>query len=456
MRTQRCSVLAGLALGVAGWGVLGSAGAAAAAGEPLTLAAAAERALAAHPSLSALRARGDDAAAALGEAAAGGRIAARWLTTLTEHQEPMLVSPIHSFGPGQIPPFDETLIQSTVSAQVSLWDAGARRSRIDAARAQQAATLAGLSAAEQQLLARVAAAYVEVLTRRQVLAAAESRRGAVAAELERVGRLLAVGKVAEVENLRGEAALAGAEAELARLGSALDFAERELARLIGAAPEETRAAALEPLGAFAAPLPPREALLEAALEGSPEVAAARLQIAAAEAGRRLARAAYYPDLRVNAALQEFGSGDGHAATEWNAGFTLAVPLWDGGVTGQRVARAEAQRAEAEARLESARLEVASAVDRALAALDAARARTGALERAAARLAEVARVQQLLLDAGAGTQIDYLAAESELAAIRASLYEAQSATVLARVELGRILAQLSPAFLAAHLAAEMRP
>lgn len=454
MRTKRCPVLAWLAFGMAVWGASGSGAAAA---EPLSLAAAAERALAAHPSVAALRARGNAAAEALGEAEAGGRIAARWLTTLTEHEEAMLVSPIHSFGPGQIPTFDETLIQSTVSAQVSLWDAGARRSRIDAARAQQGATLAGLSAAEQQLLARVAAAYVEVLTRRQVLAAAESRRGAVAAELERVGRLLAVGKVAEVESLRGQAALAGAEAELARLASTLDLAERELARLIGASPEETRATALEPLaGAFAATLPPREALLETALAGNPEVAAARQEIAAAEAGRRLARSAYYPDLRVNAALQEFGSSDGHAATEWNAGFTLAVPLWDGGVTGRRVARAEAQRAEAEARLELARLDVASAVDRALAALDEARARAGALDRAAARLAEVARVQQLLLDAGSGTQIDYLAAEAELAATRASLYEAQSATLLARVELGRILAQLSPAFLASHLAAEMRP
>lgn len=421
---------------------------------PLTLAAAAERALLAHPSLAAQRARGEEAAQALGEAEAGGRIAARWLTTLNQYDEPMLVSPIHSFGPGQIPLLEETLLQSTVSAQVTLWDAGARRGRIELAVAQQGAALAGLSAAEQQLLARVAAAYAQVLTRRQVLAAADARRSAVAAELERVGQLLAAGKVAEVENLRGEAALAGAEAELARLGAALDLAERDLARLIGASPEETRAVVLEPLG-FGEELPPRETLLAAALEKSPEVKAARLQIEAAEAARRLARTAYYPDLKVNAALQEFASSEGHAATEWNAGFALAVPLWDGGVTSRRVARAAAQRAAAEALLEEARLEVAAALDRALAAMDEARARTTALDRAAARLAEVARVQRLLLEVGSGTQIDYLAAEAELAVTRASLYEAQSATVLARVELGRVLAELSPAFLASHLAAENR-
>ena len=198
-------------------------------------------------------------------------------------------------------------------------------------------------------------------------------------------------------------------------------------------------------------VPARESLLAAALGKSPEVAAARLQIEAAEAARRLARTAYYPDLRVNAALQEFGSGDGHEATEWNAGFALAVPLWDGGVTSRRVARAEAQRSEAEAKLAAAELEVASGLDRALAALDEARARATALDRAATRLAEVARVQRLLLEVGSGTQVDYLAAEAELAASRASLYEAQAAIVLARVELGRVLAELSPAFLASRLA-----
>ncbi len=425
-----------------------TAGAAAA---PLTLKAATERALAVHPSLAAQRARGEEAAQAVGEAEAGGRFAARWLTTATQYKEPMLVSPIHSFGPGLIPPLDETLFQSTVSAQATLWDAGARRSRIDAALAQEGAALAGLSAAEQQLLARVVAAYSQVLTRRQVLGAAESRRAAIAAELDRVGKLLAVGKVAEVEKLRGEAALAGADADLARFGSALDLAERELARLIGASPEETRAASLEPLGLADPGLSPREALLAEALEKSPEVAVARLQIAAAEAARRLARSAYYPDLRVNAAFQEFGSSDGHEASEWNAGFTFSVPLWDGGVTARRVARAEAQRTEAQAKLAAAELEVASGLDRALAALDEAHARAAALVRAAIRLEEVARVQRLLLEVGSGTQIDYLAAEAELAASRASLYEAQSAIVLARVELGRVLAELSPAFLAKSLA-----
>ncbi len=126
------------------------------------------------------------------------------------------------------------------------------------------------------------------------------------------------------------------------------------------------------------------------------------------------------------------------------------------MTGRRVARAEVQRTEAEARLAAAELELGAAIDRALASLDEARARRGALERAAERLAEVARVQQLLLGVGSGTQVDYLAAEAELASTRASLYEARVAGLLARIELARVLAELSPAFLASHLAAGPGP
>lgn len=420
---------------------------------PLTLRAAAERALAAHPSLAALRARQEDAALAVEEAEAGGRVAARWTTSLIQYEEPMLVSPIHSFGPGQIPLLDETVFQSTLSASLLLWDAGARRARIAVAAAQAGVATAGLGGAEQQLLARVAGAYAQVLARRQVLGAAETRLGAVSAELGRVRQLFDAGKVAEVEILRAEASIAATEAEIARLGSALDLAERELARLAGLSVEETRAGNLPPLSPAGDGLPPREALLAAAESQSPEVAAARQQISAAEAARRLARTAYYPDLRTTANLQEFGSSEGHAATEWNAGFLLTVPLWDGGITSRRVARAEVQIAEAAARLESARLEIASAVDRALATLDEARARRSALVRAEERLVEVARVQRLLLDTGAGTQVDYLAAEAELAATRAALYEAEVAIVLARVELGRVVAELSPAFLESRLAAE---
>jgi len=55
--------------------------------------------------------------------------------------------------------------------------------------------------------------------------------------------------------------------------------------------------------------------------------------------------------------------------------------------------------------------------------------------------------------GAGTQVDYLAAEAELAATRAAVVEARTLALLAEVELARATGALTPAWIA-HL--ETRP
>jgi outer membrane protein TolC len=106
--------------------------------------------------------------------------------------------------------------------------------------------------------------------------------------------------------------------------------------------------------------------------------------------------------------------------------------------------------DAAARLRQAELDAREAVDRALAARDEAAARSTALGRAADRMVEVTRIQKLLLEVGSGTQVDYLAAEAELATTRASLAEARTAELVARVELARAAGDLTPEWLEENL------
>jgi outer membrane protein TolC len=96
-------------------------------------------------------------------------------------------------------------------------------------------------------------------------------------------------------------------------------------------------------------------------------------------------------------------------------------------------------------LAQSELDAREAVDRAWISFADAGARAVALARAADRLAEVARVQKLLLEVGSGTQVDYLAAEAELAKTRAGATEARTAALLAQVELARLAGELSPAW-----------
>ena len=83
-------------------------------------------------------------------------------------------------------------------------------------------------------------------------------------------------------------------------------------------------------------------------------------------------------------------------------------------------------------------------------LDGSRARVTALEAAVAQSSEVARITQLLRDVGEGTQTDYLIAEANLFRARSSLVQARHAVIAARVELARVLGELSRSWIASSL------
>ena len=418
--------------------------------ERLTLPAAVERALAQFPSVEAARARQQQAREALGEAQAGRGPRGRVTASATQYEEPMVVTPIHGFGPGLFPEFDETLLQGQLSLSYTLYDGGATGARIRAAGGQLGGAGAALGTAEQALAQQVAAAFLTALGKQQVLAAHDTRLSALNAELERSHLRLEVGKAPQVEVLRAEAALASARAQRVSLASALDKAERDLARLLGAPVAETRAPLLVAARLAEPALPNREEVAKAAIEASPAVAQARTQLAVAEANVSLAESALRPELRAVANLNDWGSSEGHAATEWNAGFQVSVPLFDSGATRRRIAGAEAARRVAAEQVRLAETQVREDVDRAAAAVEEAQARVESLEKAAERFAEVVRVEKLLLDHGAGTQTDYLNAEADVLAARASLAEAEQSVILARVDLARAAGQLTPAWLKANL------
>jgi outer membrane protein TolC len=423
----------------------------------LTLTAAVERALGRYPALGLAGARLEEAREAVREEEASRRPLARLSATATRHEEPSLVSPIHGFAPGQTPPFDDTLLQGGLNLSYTLLDAGGRAARIRAAGAQAALAGYALAATEQEVIASVAAAYLEALSRRETLAARDQELVALRGELDRAGQLFGVGRAARVDVLRAEAALARATAERVAVAAALEVAERELARLMTAEVAEARAARLQPVALAASAPPARESLIETALAGSPQVAQARHRVAAADAARALARSAFFPQLRANANLLEYASSEGHGAAEWNAGLELRVPLFDGGGTQSRVARATAAAAAARAELKLAEAAVRRAVDGALASFGEARARSESWRQAEAGFAEVARIQQLLLATGAGTQIDYLDAEADAVAARAARTQAEHAAILARVELARVTGELAADWLDRNIhSLETRP
>jgi outer membrane protein len=424
----------------------------------LTLHRAVELALATAPALAAARAQQEAATAALREAEAARRPTAHLGAAASQYQEPALVAPIHGFTPDLLPQFDRTLVQGELRVSYELYSGGARAARIDQHAAQAGAATSRVASEQQLAMARAAFAFLDILTLREALEAHDQRIAALAAEQRRVETMLDAGRAAVVDLRRIEAGVAGAEAERIRLAAQLDNAERELARLTGLPEDATRAAALrtpafttEPAASAPAIGPSERAELAASAQvAQPAVAQAEAELRVAEAMVLLAEGARRPRATASGAWIDYGSAEGDFTAEWNAGVRLAFPIWEGGARLARIAAARATRDAAAERLRAVREQASREIDRAAASFEQALASARSLARAVSSFAEVARIEQLRLDAGTGTQTDFLDAQADLLASRADLARARHGALGARIELARAAGQLSPEWLVRNL------
>ena len=413
----------------------------------LDLEAALRHALETHPAMEVARSRVDGGAAARAGAAAARLPSLVLSGSATRYQEPMTVTPLHGFDPTQAPAFDETLIQGQATVSYTVFDGGrGARVRQAAARTDQAG--AGFAGAREEVIAQVTTAYLDVLARRRVLDAHEQRLEALASERARVEQFLEEGQAPRVQLLRIDAALAAAEAEATGARSALADGEQELARLAGLEPRQTRAERLAPVGlADGTAAPEAEVAQAVALRRNADLERVRETVTEAEAGRAAAAGARRPNVDLYGTWFERGGLDTDFTGEWAAGVQVSVPLFTGGAASSRVAQAEAGERTARATARVTELEVAARVDRAVSRIREARARVAALERAVTVQAEVVQTERVALEAGAGTQTDYLAAEADLLDARASLERARYGLMAAHVTLARVSGTLDEGWVA---------
>ena len=422
-------------------------------GASLTLQQAIEISLAYHPSIGAARAIEREAEARVGAASAKWWPALNLDGSLMRYQEPMLVFPLHAMDTSAFR-FDRTLLQGNVSAGWTLWDGGARRARIKSARADEAVAALGSEVTEMSLIADVTAAYLQVLSARNTLDAEEQSLHSLQSEHDRVQQLLTEGRAARVELLRVDAAIAQAESERITTAATLEAAERSLARRLGIEPHYTAAARLTPVRLESTrAVGSRDVLVSRFEAANPDLAEAQQRTEAADWARRAAVSAWHPKLDIVGAYLLFSSTQFDVQGEWQAGVRLSYPLFTGGARSRTVSSASARRTLAEEQLRLTRLQGEETIDLSLTAVRESQARADAVETAVQHLAEVARIEQLALEAGAGTQTDFLRADADLRGARAQLIEARHMEILARIQLARTTGELSVEWLASTLEIE---
>jgi len=417
---------------------------------PLSLFDAVSLAVETHPALRAAEASFRQANAQLGQARSEWfpQLSAR--ASLMQYQEPMIAYPLHELSATAIPIFDETLMQGGVDLGWLVFDGGGRRARVGAARAQEEGAAVTREAVESQLIADVTRAYLAVLSTAEILDALGEHDRALQAERERVRQLLEQGQAAPVELLRVDAAIAQAAAERISTEAVLDAAERTLARMLAVEVDRVRAGALARVRLTARPSADRVTLLDRLERGNLDILEAQYAAQSADWTRRAAQSTWFPRLEGIGSYGLWAIPGGSTQLEWQVGLRLSYPLFTGGLRSRSVAGASARAEAAEESLALARLRGQEELDRALTSVREQHARGEAMATAVMHLTEVARIERLALDAGAGTQTDFLRAAADLHRARASLVQAEYGEIVALVELSRTTGDLTADWLRATM------
>ncbi|MBF0170498.1 MAG: TolC family protein [Nitrospinae bacterium] len=282
-------------------------------------------------------------------------------------------------------------------------------------------------AAHQLRAARLAAdavariRFYQALYAREAIAVFEAARGRIADLLDATGKRQGVGLATRYDVMRVKTSLAAADAALLEARNAHTAAVMALVDQIGADP--TRPVTLDGALTFA-PLAPDEATaIEAALTRRGEVAAAKENVAMADAWVDQARSGLMPSVKAFGGYHWNEQKGGIQAQEgwirdWNAGISVELSLFDGfeksSVVKQKIVDRDLARIDYEDLRRQAVIEARQAVDE----LRHAESFVQSQEANVALADESWRIARQRYDLGLLTQIELL--DAEVALTRATI------------------------------------
>lgn len=321
--------------------------------------------------------------------------------------------------------------ETTLGIAIPIELGGKRGARGAVAGAQLSRTRIEAAVIAADLALQITQLYVGALAAdRRVATAREQAR--IATEALRVATIrVEAGRASPLERQRAEVARLNAEAGIERAERLAAAARTNLARRTGQP-------VTGPLDDGLLDRLPPDAHGPAApvtADGTLALAAAQADIAVADAGVRLARAARIPDLNVGPAIRRLEATNDTAAV---VALSLPIPLFDRGRAAIAQASAERTRAAAQARVTA--LDVAQAItDAQVQAANAATTARTAAGPALAAAQEAARIARIGYREGKFGQIELLDVERTLVETRLTAIDALADYQNARAQLERLTA-----------------
>ena len=339
---------------------------------------------------------------------------------------------------------------ASIGLSQTLWSGGRIGHGISAAEANILAGRENLRDIEQTVLASVIQAYADVIRDGEILSIRQSNLGVLQRQLEEASARFEVGEITRTDVAQSESRLAQSEADLANARAQLSVSRAVYAAVVGQAPGD-----LAPMPVLPGIPADFDAALDVALTDNPSIRSAAYTLAAAESNVAAAKAEYMPSARLTAsyggtasdlgAIDDLGDN-----TRFQAGATVSVPLFTGGLNSSRVAQARERANVAQINVEGERRNTLQAVSSAYAQSISSRATLQAGEeavRAATVAAEGVR-QEAQVDLR--TTLDVLNQELELRNAQITLASARRNEYVAQASLLAAMGRLEGADLDAAL------
>lgn len=312
---------------------------------------------------------------------------------------------------------------------------------------------AQLALAAQDLILRVAQAYLDVLLAQDSVAFAEAQKTAIGQQLEQAKRNFEVGTATITDTHEAQARYDLTSAQEIAARNDLELRRRALEQVIGrAAPQ------VAPLGPQFTMRLPEPATMDPWVELAQR---SNLQVRISQSGLTFAtqeiarnRGAHYPTVDAFATLSESGSGatstTGFATDTRNAvvGLQVAVPLYQGGAISSRVREAIALEDRARQDLESARRAAELNARQAFLGITSGTAQVRALEAALLSTESQLSSTRLGQEVGVRTQVDLLNAQQLLFSARRDLAQSKYNYILSLLRLEAAIGELTENDLAA--------
>ncbi len=302
-------------------------------------------------------------------------------------------------------------IDKLINAMYPIYTGGKLGNQVAAARALKDAEDAEAASTGLDVALAVKIAYHQVQYTRLVIEAAQERV-TEATERQRLAEVsYSSGRIAKYDYLRSQTDLADAQQELNNAISDRDVALAEFRAAMGASqssdPTLTDALCVRQI------TPATETLEAKALEGRPELAAARARIKSAEKAISAARGAYMPQVYATAMAEGWTAKDEKANAGYVVGIIAGLPILDGGQRRAEVEEARAMLEQAKAEERDKTLAVTKEVATALAKLDSAAKNDALAMTAVSQAEEDYRVMRMRYEAGKSTNVEVLDALASL-------------------------------------------